>query len=377
MTKTYLNIIVAMLLTAPIGSATLIAPRSLTDLTAGADSIVVGTAMRVSQGGNGVSLTLAIDRVLKGDVGMNGTIASVLWVITPADAAQAVTPTAASGPGIWFLQRASGGWTLLPVMQGSVPLSTSYFPVPPGPLVAAYAYGAASPLADKLACELGSAIESANGSYSIQMRTLHYGLLDQLGSSYVPVLYQRLAASASPAQRLLGLAGLIRGGSSGALVGLGQSASTLVANPKEGGTLLLSIRDYFRSTDTMSLNALAQLEGSSDTNGALREAAAHALAAIHTVGTLPSLAALLDDVDSNLRAEAIGGLGSFANGLAIQTTSGVPSLAFLQFPASAPYLTPATKANFALGTRAIERNEASYLAFWKQWWAQNRAALGF
>jgi hypothetical protein len=89
------------------------------------------------------------------------------------------------------------------------------------------------------------------------------------------------------------------------------------------------------------------------------------------------LGALLDDPDSTLQIEAIGGLGSFANGLAMQTTAGNASLAHLQLPATAPYRTAETIANFAMGSSAIQKNQATYLAFWKQWWAQQRGSLGF
>jgi hypothetical protein len=75
--------------------------------------------------------------------------------------------------------------------------------------------------------------------------------------------------------------------------------------------------------------------------------------------------------------DAIGGMGAFANGLPVQTTAGVASLAFLQVPASAPYKTAETMANFAMGSTAIETNEASYLSFWNGWWSSNRASLGF
>jgi hypothetical protein len=52
-------------------------------------------------------------------------------------------------------------------------------------------------------------------------------------------------------------------------------------------------------------------------------------------------------------------------------------LAHLQIPASAPYKTPETTANFAMGSQAIERNESSYVLFWSGWWARNKASLGY
>jgi hypothetical protein len=46
-------------------------------------------------------------------------------------------------------------------------------------------------------------------------------------------------------------------------------------------------------------------------------------------------------------------------------------------PATAVYKTQETMANFAMGEAAVSRNEAKLLAFWKGWWTQNRAALGY
>jgi hypothetical protein len=207
---------------------------------------------------------------------------------------------------------------------------------------------------------------------------LQHGLLDQLQSPVVTVHYQRMSISPSTQQRILGLSGLIRSGSAAALASAAQAAPTLASYPTENGILLLSIRDHFRATDANSI-AVAGQAAADTTNPSLpfRQAAAHALAAIHTAAALPYLDALLEDPDFNLRVEAIGGIGAFANGLPVQTSAGVPSLAYLQFPATAPYKTADTVANFALGTQAIAKKEASYLSFWRDWWLQNRAKLGY
>jgi hypothetical protein len=110
---------------------------------------------------------------------------------------------------------------------------------------------------------------------------------------------------------------------------------------------------------------------------AFRQASAHALAAIHTTAALPYLGLLLSDPDATLRAEGIGGMAAFANGLSTQTNAAVPSLAHMQLPANAPYRTSDTIAHFALGSQTIERREEFYLSFWKQWWSKNQASLGF
>lgn len=231
-------------------------------------------------------------------------------------------------------------------------------------------------LTDKVVSEVCSAIESST-DYNLQLYALQSGGMEQLQSPLVTLLYGRLSNSASTQQRILGLSGLIRRGSNTALVAAAQAASTFGTYKIENGILLQSIRGNFRAADATSITTLGKSALDPNTPAPFREAVAHALAAIHSVGALPFLASLLDDADANLRVEAVGGISSFANGLPAQTPAGSPSLAHLQLPADAPYRTAGTLANFAVGYETVERNEASYVSFWRQWWSGNRAALGF
>ena len=207
------------------------------------------------------------------------------------------------------------------------------------------------------------------------MADLDYGLLDRLNSPVIHLLYNRLSASTSANLRILGLSGLIRGGSTAALSAAAQDASSLSYYPLEAGVLFESVRNEFRATDANSVEILGQIATAiKGPSLPLRQAAAHALTGIHTAHALPYLAALLDDPDPDLRAEGVGGLGAFSNGLPVQTSANVPSLGYLQRPASAPYMTKETDANFALGPGAETEPR---LSFWKTWWLQNRTALGY
>jgi hypothetical protein len=201
--------------------------------------------------------------------------------------------------------------------------------------------------------------------------------LDELKSPVLQVLYRRMSESVSPANRIWGLSGLIRNGSAVALSAAAQMASAS-QGAIEYGTLLSSVRGDFRATDANSIAELGRIASDSPNLDPLfREAAAHALASIHSRETLPYLAKLLDDPDALLRVEGLGGLGSFANGTPMQTRASTASLAYLQLSGEGPYRTPETIANFALGSPAIERDEQRYLAFWKDWWSSHRASLGF
>lgn len=369
---------VGLLLAASPGFGNLVGPRSLLDLAQSADLIVVGSASGTFQAGATANFSLQVSRVVKGDSKLAGSVIAVQWANGNPSTMQAGTTITAAGSGLWFLQRSSSAWLLSPVMQGSVPLNMTFFPTSLGAVLSAYTYSPAASLSDKIASEVCSAIESANGGYNFQLYSLQYGLLDQLRSPVVALFYQRMSNSTTTQQRMLGLSGLIRGGSATALVAAAQAASAIGGYPMENGILLLSIRDYFRAADANSIAVLGRAAvDSTNPSLAFREAAAHALAAIHTAGTLLYLATLLDDPDTNFRIEAIGGMGAFANGLPVQTAAGVPSLANLQLPASAPYKTAETIANFAMARQAIEQKEASYLSFWKAWWAQQRTSLGY
>jgi hypothetical protein len=365
-----LRTIVGTLLAASLSYASLIAPQSVADLEQNATLIVVASATAAPNGITN-SFLLNVNRVVKGDNALTGSTITVGWTPTSANAG-------ATGPGagIWFLQQSSTGWSLLPVVQGSVPLVMTYYPTS-ATLIAAYAYASTASTTDKLASELSSAIESSTDAGNLPLASLNYGTLEQLQSPVITVLYQRLSSIGSPQQQALGLAGLVRQGSSAALTSAANAATVFAGYPLENGILLLSVRDQFRASDGGSVQVLGQIAAGTTANQLFREAAAHALAAIHTKESLPFLAQLLSDGDVTLRVEAIGGLSSFANGLPVQTAAGTPSLAHLQLPAGGPYQTPETIANFAMGSQAIEQNESRYLTFWQTWWSQQKSQLGY
>ncbi len=350
----------------------LMAPQSVVALQQTADLIVNASSAQVVQNGSTVvTFSLNVIRVIKGDPSLVGVSIGASW----AGGRQSVAPTS-SASGIWFLRKAGGSWQVIPVVQGAMQLSAVYFPAPAN-LLSAYAYGQSATLREILASELASAVESNDG-YNFSLYSLQSGLLDDLQSPIIELLYERMATSANLDNQLLGLSGLIRSGNASALTSAIQKAPAAPSGDPAIGILLRSIRDDFRATSANSVAVLGvAATSSSNPNSTFREAAGHALAAIHTSATLPFLATLLDDSDLNLRVEAVGGMGAFANGLPTQTKASVASLSYLQLPAGAPYKTDATVANLAFGVQAITRNQASYLSFWKSWWSQNRASLGY
>ena len=373
--------LIGILATASTIHAGIVGVQSVQALSQTADAIVVGSATGTLVWGSGADFSLSVVRVVNGPSAIAGTPIAVHWdmggpnglLVRPG----ATVPVA--GNGIWFLRNNGGSWSLLPVEQGSIGFEQTYYSAPLSPLPAAYAYASTAPLADKVASEVGAAVEALNGNFNHPLYGLLRGGLDQLNSPVTSVLYQRLANSASVPQQILGLAGLIRSGTlSGLAPAVSFSASSFSSHPLEYGILLSAVRDEFRPSDSASIALLGQAAtDQNNPNTAFREAAAHALASVHSAATLPYLAALLQDPSTALQVEGIRGLAAFANGLPVQTSAQVASLAYLQLPATAPYRTADTMAHFAMGSTAIKQNEPSYLSFWKEWWTANQASLGF
>jgi len=187
--------------------------------------IVAGSGSAASQSGTGVNITLTVYRVLKGDSTLSGRVIAVTWITKSGGGAT----SAKSASGLWFLQQSLSGWVLLPVVQGDVSFATTFFPAPDGPLLAAYAYDPSASVPDKIAAELGSAMESNGGTYNFQLYALHYGPLDQLSSQYAQLFYGRASKSPTAALQILGLSGLIRSGNSTALAAEAEGASSFAA----------------------------------------------------------------------------------------------------------------------------------------------------
>ena len=352
----------------------LVAPQSVVALENAAGLVVNGTATGFVQNGARLNFSLQVNRVIKGDATLAGTSISATWLGGNQATAASVGSKNVGVTGIWFLQPSSGPWQVVPVVQGTMQLSNIYISAQLGPIVSAYAYSATASVDDKLASEICSALEGVSGvGLPMYVYALLSGGIDELNSSMPQLFYQRLASSALTEQQVFGLSGRIRSGDTSALTAAAQIASAVTGGQAQG-VLLLSVQEYLRPTDSTSVNAVGQVATDSALPTALREAAAHVLAAVHTAAALPLLAILLDDPDLNVQVEAVGGMGSFANGLPVRTRQSAVTLAYLQIPANAPYKTQDTVANFALGQAA---NETSYISFWKNWWSANRASLGY
>lgn len=355
---------------------TVAVPQSFSTLL-NSDAIVVGSASGNFQSGAvaGTSaFTLNVARVVKGQLSPGPITVSFTGPITVGLSGSSVVP-AAWGDGIRFLKQVSGAWELVPVIQNGG-FGWSYYPAsvssaPSGP----FSYSTTASVQDKLASELAEAIVNNDGT-NPQMWSLLSKAIDDLNAPITSQIYQQLASSPAVDNEMIGLAGLIRTGSISAFssaVALAPTFPTTIA----WQTLFNTIYEEYRPTDSASVDALGRAAtDTTDSNIQFRLAAAHALARVHTTNALPYLATLLDDPDQDLRVEGVGGLGAFALGLPVQTAASIPSMSFLK-KSSTPYRNADTEANFTYSPIAIKKNEAAYLTFWKNWWSQNRASIGF
>jgi hypothetical protein len=103
--------------------------------------------------------------------------------------------------------------------------------------------------------------------------------------------------------------------------------------------------------------------------GGFQNAAANALAFLHTLQTLPFLAQLLGSDNVQTRELAIQGMSRFVDGLPIQTTRNFPGGAYLEAAGPTPYRTPDTD-RYSLSRGWLNgRDDKPYVEFWKAWWA--------
>ena len=183
--------VLALFLAAASLHGGLMAPQSVVALQQTADLIVNASSTQVVQNGSTVvTFSLNVIRVIKGEPSLAGVSIGASW----AGGNQSGAPNS-SASGIWFLRKAGGSWQAIPVVQGAMELSAVYFPAPAN-LVSAYAYDQSAALRDKLASELASAVESNDG-YNFSLYGLQSGLLDDLQSPIIELLYERMATSAN------------------------------------------------------------------------------------------------------------------------------------------------------------------------------------
>jgi hypothetical protein len=339
------------------------AKRTMDALADQADAVVIGDVQAGQQSGHSVFFILAVSRTVKGGV-QPGAALNVQW-----QAGLRMNGQLPGGYGLFFLRKnLDGSWTLLPVAQGQFPFEGSYVPMPRtnAPPIASSSSLASS---DVIASELETALERYEDRRQLyRLGSALFGIGD---TPTTAAIFDRLSANTDRELKLVGLSGLVATDNVSALTELAANLDVL-PNATVNSLVLGAIRSV-RNPSPASVQALGKLASSS--NSTVQESAGEALCFIHTQGTLPFLAMLLDSSDMAVREHAMRGLSRFVNNFPVTTWESIPSGRSLIPQGPAPYRTSDTD-RYSLATRALDpTQESAFLQFWRSWWVNNKDKL--
>ena len=358
---------IAILLLANTSMVLSIHAAVITDLAARADAIVVGSIETRIDTQDSVSFDLLIERVIKGESITSPVHVNHSWrrrVLLPITFPSQIDMHI---EGIWFLRRTAGDWDILSAAGPDGLMPSLYLPaVPVVPTF--YQYSSSTSIPDKVVLEVAAALRAGD----LHPETLLYAL----GSRDSPAANMALTdflQAPNVAFRSVALASLLTRGKSGSVGKLSEMWSTIREDTSKS-YVIAAIRDSFRDTTPSSVQQMVAIADTPEIDADLRGAVVHALVSIHSKEALPFLASLLSSQDPNEQMNAVIGLSSFANGCPMQTPANVTSMDYIQFRNPSPYRTRQTIAAFAFGPVTSER-ESELVAFWTEWWNQNRAIM--
>jgi hypothetical protein len=345
------------------------APLPVSELGREADLVVVASVDQYTRNsaGTGGIVQLRTRHVLKGQPTSVTLFAQVAPPSQNPKRGVSLDPEAVGGSGLWFLKnRPGGGYEVLQWERGS-PSGRSFFlpvtearvdTVPPGTLdqqllayVVDWYQSASEP--DDLLLQISLELLGPPGRHNPSRE-------DAL-AAIAPLI-----ASSSPAQHGIGLAIALEIGSSEALGTVVNEMPTLKSNPKIRRIVdALTDPGADHSGWLPGLQQLAFMHA--DVPG-LDAAVASALFGIGTQPVIPAMAELLDSKDPEAQRRAslfFGRVAAHTNANG-EFSLGAPPGPF--WTAQAQQYSP--RPGSAL-------TPADYAAFWKSWWTEHRAMLGF
>ncbi len=343
-----------------IGTSGPIGLAQLDRMVRDAKLIVIARVVQGGQTGTLASLTLEVQRTLKGPV------SSVLVNASVAIPEEFVTNKNLVGlQGMWFLaDDGRGGNRVLPAMIGAVPLQLAILPSLADLPQSCVGPENASP-AEGVLREIAAALEITPGF--LQAEFISQSVSSESASSLRRV-YRRMEASRSQVVAAAGVAGLLR---SGDLQGLQSLSALLERGPLPSGGPLMgqAVCEYFNG-NPRGLGILAGLAAKASPVPLLRTCAAFVLRNLHSKESLPFLAGLLDSDDQHVRYEGIAGLASYTNSGLIPNERPLVVDDIVQPRLQKLLRTDATAANFPT-FETFRRDESSSIAFWRQWVREN------
>jgi len=347
-------------LLAPVIEAAPVSVATIPGLVSSADVIVVGTVTSVQVSGPAVTgeLVLSVDIVLKGSY--NQGLLSLSYSAKSMGTEQAMI-----GKQILAFGKLSGdgrSYDLVPIVSGTeVLLSDEILETGSPANVSALAITSQDTPLQKVIKEFGL--------IQIGSRTTNAApYLSSLPSARVEpdltrAVFRAIQSSGAAANVALGAAGLV---AMGDINGLEAADSLDIQNHPELASIISSIESSYTDVSQDGLQILSEWLGSS-MPAVKREAAAGALARVHTPNAIMQLGNALNDSDFEVRWRAIGGLSLFANNVPVGGVSPAAGIS--------PFRTADTIKFSAFDRNVIKTNEDQYLTFWRQWWNQNQGQI--
>jgi hypothetical protein len=337
-----------------------------------ADLVAVGTSVQGEQAGSQVTYALSIERVLKGTV-LPGRVAYASWTMaTDEGFFRRQLPAVRR---LWFLKSMGGtAYTIMPTVVGHATVNDVCISVPPGETRPRFAYPSAASVHDKIAYEMAASAEAfANGEISNSLPILP----SSSGASpqALTAVHRLLAQSGVPRVKAIGYRGLLMQNDRNAIEEIEQQAASL-AQANSGALIATAIGELYRNADPQGIAALGHMATGDQSSRTLafKNAAARALAWIHTREALPYLAKMLSDPDPAIRAYGVGGLAMFANNEPVQAASPISTAP--RPPVYQPwYRTPETASHSTMSKEVIIQQESEYIVFWSRWWQDNQATI--
>jgi hypothetical protein len=273
--------------------------------------------------------------------------------------------------GLWFLKESGGVYEVLPLASGDYTWGEVFLPLPsselPDPTTMIPNMVASADTTTKLvwAALLYSYQSSPSRTEDILMASLYNSR-----RSEALAVVEALISSQSTEVRIIGLAAGVDLGSDDALAVLAREAPTLQTHPKFPritGALLMG----YKPNGESSIAPLRKLTALHLNSIRFDEAVASALSKIGTKAVLPAMVELLDSPDRNARLRAARFFGEYT--LFADAKGDMPNPNNLR-PVG-PWANSATRLHIPSSSSPMTADE--YASFWKTWWNQNRAKIGF
>ena len=355
------SIVLAATLLIAHANAGPVAVDSLDHLIASADLIVLGPF--VASKVNGVmSFAIQASRVIKGTISTNSSIALTWSKDARSAPAYATPPILEKGFGIFFLSSGPRGCSIIPVMIGDVEwLDTFVHASAVRDAQSEVVNGSRSNVFGSVLGELVRLVKDG--------QQIPYDLVDLYRLNRDPVLanaFNSFRADQDINLVAIGVQGGLAVGDLPTLTYLRENAQT-ISKAARWKSILDEIKIYYSNVSTVSVQNLGEIAIDAARDIPQREAAAAALARIHSMVCLPYLSKLLQSHDNFMQAMAVGGIAAFANNVPVNSHE----------PASGawPYRTDETIAHSAFDESLIQSRPGYYVGFWQTWVQQNASLI--